>query len=269
MPPQQSLNTHQIPIPDVADSPAHLEMLEAWLRSYQPQELFDAKGRLMSALKSLAPTGARRMSANPHANGGVLRIPLRLPDFGPYAVPVTTPGVARAPATQILGQFLRDVMRNNMDYFRVFGPDETASNRLQAIYEASQKTWLAGYRPEDADGGELSPEGRVMEILSEHTLEGWAEGYLLTGHHALFASYEAFFHIIDSMVNQHAKWLEQCKTGVTWRASISSLNLLVTSTVGRQDHNGFTHQDPGFLDVVTNKSAGVTRVFLRNWEWTP
>ncbi|MEP6917235.1 MAG: phosphoketolase family protein [Acidobacteriota bacterium] len=257
-----SWRAHQIPIPDVVENPAHLKMLDAWMRSYRPEELFDAEGRLIPTLKSLAPTGARRMSANPHANGGVLRIPLRLPDFGTYAVPVTTPGVSRAPATQVLGQFLRDVMRNNMDNFRVFGPDETASNRLQAIYEASKKTWLAGYRPEDEDGGELSPEGRVMEILSEHTLEGWAEGYLLTGRHALFASYEAFFHIIDSMVNQHAKWLEKCKTEVTWRASISSLNLLVTSTVWRQDHNGFTHQDPGFLDVVTNKSAGVTRIYL-------
>jgi xylulose-5-phosphate/fructose-6-phosphate phosphoketolase len=257
-----SWRAHQIPIPDVVDNLAHLQMLEAWMRRYQPQELFDAEGRLVPHLKALAPTGARRMSANPHANGGVLRIPLRLPDFGAYAVPVSTPGASRAPATQILGEFLRDVMRDNMGNFRVFGPDETASNRLQAIYEASKKTWLAGYRPEDADGGELAPDGRVMEMLSEHTLEGWAEGYVLTGRHALLASYEAFFHIIDSMVNQHAKWLEKCKTEVKWRASIPSLNLLVTSTVWRQDHNGFTHQDPGFLDVVTNKSAIVTRIYL-------
>jgi xylulose-5-phosphate/fructose-6-phosphate phosphoketolase len=192
----------------------------------------------------------------------VLRIPLRVPDFGAYAVEVISPGVSRAPATQILGQFLRDIMRDNMGNFRVFGPDETASNRLQALYEASKKTWLAGYGPEDADGGELAPDGRVMEILTEHTLEGWAEGYVLTGRHAFFASYEAFFHIIDSMINQHAKWLEKCKTEVAWRASIPSLNLLVTSTVWRQDHNGFTHQDPGFLDVVTNKSAVVTRIYL-------
>jgi xylulose-5-phosphate/fructose-6-phosphate phosphoketolase len=202
------------------------------------------------------------MGANPHANGGVLRVPLRLPEFSAYAVTVGAPGESRAPATQILGEFLRDVMRDNMHNFRVFGPDETASNRLQAIYEVSKKTWLAGYRPEDADGGDLAPDGRVMETLSEHTLEGWAEGYVLTGRHAFLASYEAFFHIIDSMVNQHAKWLEKCKTEVKWRASIPSLNLLVTSTVWRQDHNGFTHQDPGFLDVVTNKSAVVTRIYL-------
>ena len=209
-----SWRAHQIPIPDVVDNPAHLQMLEAWMRGYHPEDLFDAEGRLVPHLKALAPTGARRMSANPHANGGVLRIPLRLPDFGAYAVPVSTPGASRAPATQILGEFLRDVMRDNMGNFRVFGPDETASNRLQAIYETSKKTWLAGYRPEDADGGELAPDGRVMEMLSEHTLEGWAEGYVLTDRHAFLASYPAFFHIIDSMVNQHAKWLEKCKTEV-------------------------------------------------------
>jgi len=257
-----SWRAHQIPIPDVVENVAHLNMLDAWMRRYRPEDLFDAQGRLVQQLKDLAPTGARRMSANPHANGGVLRIPLRLPDFGTYAVPVSTPGTSRAPATQILGEFLRDVMRDNINKFRVFGPDETASNRLQAIYETSKKTWLAGYRPEDADGGELAPDGRVMEMLSEHTIEGWAEGYVLTGRHAVLASYEGFFHIIDSMVNQHAKWLEKCKTEVKWRASIPSLNLLVTSTVWRQDHNGFTHQDPGFLDVVTNKSAVVTRIYL-------
>jgi xylulose-5-phosphate/fructose-6-phosphate phosphoketolase len=257
-----SWRAHQIPIPDIVENPEHLKLLEAWMRGYRPQELFDAQGRLIPELRALAPTGTRRMSASPHANGGLLRIPLRLPDLRTYAVPVTTPAVSRAPATHVLGQFLRDIMRDNMGNFRVFGPDETASNRLQAIYEASKKTWLAGYRPEDADGGELAPDGRVMEMLSEHTLEGWAEGYVLTGRHAFFASYEAFFHIIDSMVNQHAKWLEKCKTEVKWRAPIPSLNLLVTSTVWRQDHNGFTHQDPGFLDVVTNKSAGVTRIYL-------
>ena len=257
-----SWRAHQIPIPDVVDNPAHLQMLDAWMRRYHPEDLFDAEGRLVPPLKALAPIGPRRMSANPHANGGVLRVPLRLPDFGAYAVPVSTPGASRAPATQILGEFLRDVMRDNMNNFRVFGPDETASNRLQAIYETSKKAWLAGYRPEDADGGELAPDGRVMEMLSEHTIEGWAEGYVLTGRHAWLASYEGFFHIIDSMVNQHAKWLEKCKTEVKWRASIPSLNLLVTSTVWRQDHNGFTHQDPGFLDVVTNKSAVVTRIYL-------
>jgi xylulose-5-phosphate/fructose-6-phosphate phosphoketolase len=257
-----SWRAHQMPIPDVPANAAHLKLLEAWMRSYKPEELFDAEGRLVPELKALAPEGPRRMSANPHANGGLLRVPLRLPDFRSYAVPIASPGASYAPATHILGEWLRDVMRGNMNTFRVFGPDETASNRLDAIYEASRKTWLAEYRPEDADGGELAPEGRVMEMLSEHTLEGWAEGYVLTGRHAFFASYEAFFHIIDSMFNQHAKWLEKCKTEVKWRASISSLNLLVTSTVWRQDHNGFTHQDPGFLDVVTNKSARVTRIYL-------
>lgn len=257
-----SWRAHQIPIPDVVDNPAHLRILEAWMRSYRPEDLFDANGRLVPELKALAPTGARRMSANPHANGGLLRIPLRLPPFVAYAVPVEAPGTSRTSATQVLGQYLRDVMRDNMETFRVFGPDETSSNRLQALYEVTGKTWLADYRPEDADGGHLAPDGRVMEILSEHTLEGWAEGYVLTGRHGFFASYEAFVHVIDSMVNQHAKWLEKCKTEVKWRASIPSLNLLVTSTVWRQDHNGFTHQDPGFLDVVTNKSAAVTRIYL-------
>ncbi|MGH9444909.1 MAG: phosphoketolase family protein [Terriglobia bacterium] len=253
---------HQIPIPNVAENPAHLKLLDTWMRSYKPEELFNADGKLIPELKALAPAGNRRMSANPHANGGLLRKPLRLPDFRKYAVPVPAPGASEAEPTYILGQFLRDVMRENMSNFRVFGADETASNRLQAIYEASQKTWLAETKPEDLDGGELSPDGRVMEMLSEHTLEGWAEGYVLTGRHAFFASYEAFFHVIDSMFNQHAKWLEKCKTEVKWRASVPSLNLLVTSTVWRQDHNGFTHQDPGFLDVVTNKSSRVTRIYL-------
>jgi xylulose-5-phosphate/fructose-6-phosphate phosphoketolase len=253
---------HQIPIPDVATNPVHLKILEDWLRGYKPEELFDGEGKLVSELRELAPAGDRRISANPHANGGLLRIPLQLPDFRNYGVPVTSPGASETETTYILGQFLRDVMRANMNNFRVFGPDETASNRLQAIYEVTKKTWLAGYLPEDADGSELSLEGRVMEVLSEHTLEGWAEGYVLTGRHAFFASYEAFFHIVDSMFNQHAKWLEKCKTEVKWRASISSLNLLVTSTVWHQDHNGFTHQGPGFLDVVTNKSATVTRIYL-------
>jgi len=253
---------HQVPIPDVASNPAHLKILEAWMRGYKPEELFDGNGRLIPELRELAPKGNRRMSANPHANGGLLRRPLRLPDFRKYAIPVARPGDSEAEPTYILGQFLRDVMRENMTNFRVFGPDETASNRLQAIYEVTKKTWLAEFKPEDSDGGELSPDGRVMEMLSEHTLEGWAEGYVLTGRHAFFSTYEAFVHIIDSMFNQHAKWLEKCKTDVKWRASLSSLNLLLTSTVWRQDHNGFTHQDPGFLDVVTNKSSLVTRIYL-------
>jgi len=257
-----SWRAHQIPIPDVAGNPEHLKLLEAWMRSYKPEELFDANGKLVAELKELAPVGDRRVSANPHANGGLLRKPLRLPDFRDHAVRVEKPGTSEAEATYILGPFLRDVMHENMGNFRVFGPDETASNRLQAIYETTKKTWLAEFKPEDLDGGELSRDGRVMEMLSEHTLEGWAEGYVLTGRHAFFASYEAFFHIIDSMFNQHAKWLEKCKTEVKWRVSIPSLNLLVTSTVWRQDHNGFTHQDPGFLDVVTNKSSRVTRIYL-------
>jgi xylulose-5-phosphate/fructose-6-phosphate phosphoketolase len=253
---------HQIPIPDVAGNPAHLKMLESWMRRYKPEELFDSDGALVPELKELAPTGSRRMSANPHANGGLLRKPLRLPDFREYAVTVDSPGIREAQPTYLLGQFLRDVMRKNMTNFRVFGPDETASNRLQALYETTKKTWMAELRPEDSDGGELSQDGRVMEMLSEHTLEGWAEGYVLTGRHAFFSTYEAFVHVIDSMFNQHAKWLEKSQTEVEWRARVSSLNLLITSTVWRQDHNGFTHQDPGFLDVVTNKSMLVTRIYL-------
>jgi xylulose-5-phosphate/fructose-6-phosphate phosphoketolase len=257
-----SWRAHQIPIPDVAENPEHLKILEDWMRRYKPEELFDGNGKLVPELKELAPAGDRRMSANPHANGGLLRKPLLLPDFRKYATPITEPGTSPALPTYILGEYLRDVMRDNMENFRIFGPDETASNRLEAIYAATKKTWLAELLPEDSDGGDLSRDGRVMEMLSEHTLEGWAEGYILTGRHMFFASYEAFFHIIDSMFNQHAKWLEKCKTEVKWRASIPSLNLLVSSTVWRQDHNGFTHQDPGFLDVVTNKSAAVTRIYL-------
>jgi xylulose-5-phosphate/fructose-6-phosphate phosphoketolase len=257
-----SWRAHQVPIMDVTSNPTHLKLLESWMRSYRPDELFDEKGRLIAELKELAPTGPRRISANPDANGGLLRKPLRMPDFRKYAVEVARPGQSEEQNTYILGEFLRDVMSDNMSNFRVFGPDETASNRLQVIYEASKKTWLAELRPEDQDGGELSPDGRVMEMLSEHTLEGWMEGYLLTGRHAILNTYEAFAHVIDSMVNQHAKWLEKCKTEVPWRASISSLNILISSTVWRQDHNGFTHQDPGFIDVITNKSATVSRIYL-------
>jgi xylulose-5-phosphate/fructose-6-phosphate phosphoketolase len=253
---------HQVPILEVDTHPERLKQLEDWMRGYQPEELFDGGGRLAEELREVAPRGARRMSANPHANGGQLRTPLRLPDFRSYAMKLKRPGATEASATSVLGEYLRDVMRLNPQNFRVFGPDETASNRLQAIYEASKKTWLAAILPEDQDGSELAPDGRVMEMLSEHTLEGWLEGYLLTGRHGFFSSYEAFIHIIDSMFNQHAKWLEKSKTEVTWRAPIASLNLLITSVVWRQDHNGFTHQDPGFLDVVTNKSAEVTRIYL-------
>jgi xylulose-5-phosphate/fructose-6-phosphate phosphoketolase len=253
---------HQVPIADVPANPAHLKILQQWMESYRPHELFDRSGRLIPQLRELAPRGHRRISANPHANGGLLRRPLRLPDFRSYAVAVNRPGTSEEQNTFILGGFLRDIMRDNRDNFRVFGPDETASNRLTLIYQASKKTWLEQTLPEDADGSELAPDGRVMEMLSEHTLEGWMEGYLLTGRHALFNTYEAFAHIIDSMVNQHAKWLEKCTAEVTWRAPISSLNILISSTVWRQDHNGFTHQDPGFIDVVTNKSPAVTRIYL-------
>jgi xylulose-5-phosphate/fructose-6-phosphate phosphoketolase len=251
---------HQVPL-QVRESPGHLDLLERWLRSYRPQELFDESGRLIPELKALAPEGDRRLSANPVTNGGLVRKPLRLPDFRDYAVRVGEPGQDRAENTGVLACFLRDVMRRNTDSFRLFSPDEMASNRLSAVYEASKKVWLEDRRPEDADGGELAPDGRVMEMLSEHTLEGWLEGYLLSGRHGLFASYEAFVHVIDSMFNQHAKWLEKC-SALPWRAPVSSLNILVTSLVWRQDHNGFTHQDPGFLDVVTNKSPSVTRIYL-------
>jgi len=257
-----SWRAHQVPIADVVANPAHLKLLEGWMLSYGPHNLFNAKGELIPELKALAPVGNRRISANPHANGGLLREPLRLPDFRHYAAAVDRPGQSDGQNTYILGQFLRDVMRENMNNFRVFGPDETASNRLNAIYEATPKTWLAELRPEDADGGDLAPDGRVMEMLSEHTLEGWMEGYLLTGRHVFFNTYEAFAHIIDSMVGQHAKWLEKAHSEVSWRAPISSLNILISSTVWRQDHNGFTHQDPGFIDVVTNKSPKVTRIYL-------
>ena len=252
---------HQVPLAGVLENPAHLTQLEAWLRSYRPEELFDAKGRLISELRALAPKGTRRMSANPRANGGLVRKALRMPDFRAYAIKVDKPGQASAENTRPLGRFLRDIMRQNMTNFRVFGPDETASNKLDAVYEASKKLWLADYLPEDADGGELSPDGRVLEMLSEHTLEGWYEGYLLSGRHGFFSTYEAFAHVIDSMFNQHAKWLAISRE-LSWRAPVSSLNLLITSTVWRQDHNGFTHQDPGFIDLVLNKSPDVCRVYL-------
>lgn len=254
--------SHQVPMADVTTNPTHLKLLEDWMRSYKPEELFDANGRLIPELKDLAPKGTKRMSASPHANGGVLRKDLRLPDFRDYGVPVEYPGKSEVENTNPLGKFLRDVMRNNLQNFRVFGPDETASNRLNAIYEVSKKTWVGDFLPEDSDGSELATDGRVMEMLSEHTLEGWLEGYLLTGRHGFFHTYEAFAHVIDSMFNQHAKWLDICRNEVSWRAPISSLNLLLSSTVWRQDHNGFSHQDPGFLDVVTNKSASVTRIYL-------
>jgi xylulose-5-phosphate/fructose-6-phosphate phosphoketolase len=253
--------SHQVPLTEIKTNPEHLRLLEAWMRSYKPEELFDGQGKLIPELQELAPTGLRRMSANLHANGGLLRQALRLPDFREYGVNVTAPGQLEVSNTQPLGVFLRDIMRGNLDNFRVFSPDENSSNKLAAIYEASKKLWLAESLPEDQDGGNLATNGRVMEMLSEHTLEGWLEGYLLSGRHGFFSSYEAFIHIIDSMVNQHCKWLETCNR-IPWRASISSLNLLITSTVWRQEHNGFTHQDPGFLDILANKSPEVTRIYL-------
>ena len=257
-----SWRSHQVPFSDVRENPESLKLLETWLKGYKPEELFDAGGRLIPELRELAPEGARRMSASPHANGGLLRKDLKLPDFRDYAVQVPQGGTIRHDNTRPLGAFLRDIMRNNMTNFRVFGPDETASNRLQALYEVTKKTWMAEMLPEDADGGELARDGRVMEMLSEHTLLGWLEGYLLSGRHGFFHTYEAFAHVIDSMFNQHAKWLDISKNHVPWRASVASQNILLSSTVWRQDHNGFSHQDPGFIDLVTNKAPSVTRIYL-------
>ncbi len=253
--------SHQVPLADVRNNPEHLRLLENWMRGLKPEELFYSTGRLAPELKQLRPAGTRRMSANPHANGGILKRALRLPDFRQYAVEVTDPGKLETENMRPLGAFLRDVMKRNMENFRIFGPDETTSNKLDAIYAVSKKFWIEEYFPEDADGTELAPDGRVMEMLSEHTMEGMLEGYLLTGRHGLLSTYEAFVHVIDSMFNQFAKWLSICNQ-LSWRQDIASLNLLITSTVWRQDHNGFTHQDPGFLDVVVNKSAAVTRVYL-------
>jgi len=256
-----SWRAHQVPMTDVVNNPEHLKVLEKWLRSYKPEELFDDSGRIIPKLKALAPKGTRRMSANPVANGGLLRHGLRIPDFREYRAEVSKPANSFVENTVPLGRLLRDVIRENPTNFRLFGPDETASNKLTAVYEATKKVWMADYLPEDKDGAELSLDGRVMEMLSEHTLEGWLEAYLLTGRHGLLSTYEAFVHVIDSMFNQHAKWLEISKR-LPWRAPVSSLNLLITSTVWRQDHNGFTHQDPGFLDVVANKSPEITRIYL-------
>ena len=253
---------HQVPMGGMHSNPQHVQMLEEWMKGYKPEELFDENGKVIDELKELAPKGHRRMSANPIANGGLVRKELRMPDFRNYAVEIPKPGTVERENTRVLGDFLRDVMRENMTNFRVFGPDETASNRLQSIYEVTKKTWMADYLPEDEDGSMLSPDGRVMEMLSEHTLEGWLEAYLLTGRHGFFHTYEAFVHVIDSMFNQHAKWLDICRHDVPWRVPISSLNIMLSSLVWRQDHNGFSHQDPGFIDVVTNKSADVTRIYL-------
>ena len=253
-----TFRAHQVPITDFNSKPDHVGLLEAWLRGYWPEELFDKSGRLMPELAALAPSGERRMSANPHANGGVLLRDLNLPDFRAYAVSVAKPGTTPSEATRVLGVYLRDVIRNNPDNFRIMGPDETASNRLQPVFEATDRTWDAALEPGD---DHLASEGRVMEVLSEHLCEGWLEGYLLTGRHGLFNCYEAFIHIIDSMFNQHAKWLKVTRE-IQWRRPIASLNYLLTSHVWRQDHNGFSHQDPGFIDHVANKKAEVIRVYL-------
>jgi xylulose-5-phosphate/fructose-6-phosphate phosphoketolase len=256
-----SWRSHQVPLSELAEKPAHLRILERWLQSYKAEELFDENGRLRPEIAALAPEGRRRMSANPHANGGVLMRELRLPDYRGYAVHVPKPATVTAEATRAAGAFLRDVMRLNEDQhnFRVFGPDETASNRLGALFEVTPRTWMAERLPDD---DHLAPEGRVMEILSEHTCQGWLEGYLLTGRHGFFSCYEAFIHIIDSMFNQHAKWLKVTREHIPWRAPIASLTYLLTSHVWRQDHNGFSHQDPGFIDHVVNKKADVIRVYL-------
>ncbi|MCL5278816.1 MAG: phosphoketolase family protein [Planctomycetes bacterium] len=252
--------SHQVPLADFAKKPEHVQLLEEWMKSYRPEELFDENGALIPELRDLPPKGDRRMGANPHANGGLLLKELRMPDFRGYGVDVPQPGTVHAEPTRVLGYFLRDVMKMNLERrnFRVFGPDETASNRLDAIYEVSDKMWEAGIEPVDEH---LSENGRVMEILSEHTCQGWLEGYLLTGRHGLFSCYEAFVHIVDSMFNQHAKWLKVSKE-VRWRRPIASLNYLLTSHVWRQDHNGFSHQDPGFIDLVVNKKADIVRVYF-------
>ncbi len=253
--------SHQVPLADMATKSDHIKLLEDWMKSYGPEELFDETGQLIPELAKLTPTGNRRMGANAHANGGTLLKNLRLPDFRDYAVAVSKPGHALGEATRVMGQFLRDVMKLNLTQrnFRVFGPDETASNRLGALFEVTDRTWMEQTIPED---DHLAPDGRVMEILSEHTCQGWLEGYLLTGRHGLFSCYEAFIHIIDSMFNQHAKWLKVTSQEIPWRRPIASLNYLLTSHVWRQDHNGFSHQDPGFIDHVVNKKADVIRVYL-------
>jgi xylulose-5-phosphate/fructose-6-phosphate phosphoketolase len=259
-PVENTWRAHQVPVTDFVGNPEHLKILEDWMKSYRPQDLFDANGKLVAELAELAPKGDRRMGANPHANGGLLLKDLLMPDFQKYAVPVSKPGNSVGEATRVLGHFLRDVMKCNADAknFRVFGPDETASNRLEALYEVTDKILMEPLLPTDEH---LSTQGRVLEVLSEHMCQGWLEGYLLTGRHGFFSCYEAFIHIVDSMFNQHAKWLK-VTLGIPWRRPIASLNYLLTSHVWRQDHNGFTHQDPGFIDHVVNKKADVVRVYL-------
>jgi xylulose-5-phosphate/fructose-6-phosphate phosphoketolase len=255
-----TFRAHQVPLAEVRTKPDHLRMLEEWMKSYQPRELFDDNGTLRADIAALAPKGLRRMGANPHANGGVLLRDLELPDFRDYAIDVPKPGESEGEATRITGQFLRDVMRLNssMNNFRVMGPDETASNRLGALFEVTNRVSTARILPTD---DHITPDGRVMEVLSEHLCQGWLEGYLLTGRHGFFSCYEAFIHIIDSMFNQHAKWLKATRH-ISWRRPIASLNYLLTSHVWRQDHNGFSHQDPGFIDLVVNKKADEVRIYL-------
>jgi xylulose-5-phosphate/fructose-6-phosphate phosphoketolase len=251
---------HQVPVENVRTDRQHLKILESWMQGYEPEKLFDTNGRLRAELRALAPTGDRRMGANPHANGGLLKRELKLPDFRDYAVEIATPGTTTAESTRIMGAFLRDVIRLNeaTRNFRLMGPDETASNRLNAVFEATDRVWMEGIEPYDVS---LAHEGRVMEVLSEHLCQGWLEGYLLTGRHGLFNCYEAFVHIVDSMFNQHAKWLKESRE-LDWRRPIASLNYLLSSHVWRQDHNGFSHQDPGFIDLVANKKADIVRVYL-------
>jgi len=259
-PVEDTWRAHQVPVTSFISHPDHVKILEEWLKSYGPEELFDGSGKLIPELAELVPSGMRRMGANPHANGGLLLKDLVMPDFREYAVKVTKPGTETAEATRVLGNLLRDVMKRNADSknFRVFGPDETASNRLDALYEVTDKVFMQPMLPTDEH---LSKDGRVMEVLSEHMCQGWLEGYLLTGRHGFFSCYEAFIHIVDSMFNQHAKWLKVTRN-IPWRRPIASLNYLLTSHVWRQDHNGFTHQDPGFIDHVVNKKADIVRVYL-------
>jgi xylulose-5-phosphate/fructose-6-phosphate phosphoketolase len=253
-----TFRAHQVPLAKLAENPEHVRELEAWMRSYRPEELFDEDGRPRPAVVATVPAGERRMGANPHANGGLLLRDLRLPDFRAHAVDVLSPGERSSEATRVLGGWLREVARGNPETFRVFGPDETASNRLGAVIEESDRSWMAERLPTD---DHVTPEGRVMEVLSEHLCQGWLEGYLLTGRHGLFNSYEAFIHIVDSMFNQHAKWLKTTRH-IPWRRPVASLNYLLSSHVWRQDHNGFSHQDPGFIDHVVNKKAEIIRVYL-------
>jgi len=258
VPVEGTWRAHQVPLSEVRTNPEHLSQLESWMKGYRPEELFDEQGALVAELAEMPPRGRRRMSANPHANGGLLLQDLRLPDFRDYAVSVPQPGTTHAEATRVLGGFLRDAIDLNRGGFRLFGPDETASNRLSAVFDTTDRAWDAETRPTDEH---LSPDGRVMEVLSEHQCQGWLEGYLLTGRHGLFNCYEAFIHIVDSMFNQHAKWLKVTNE-IPWRRPIASLNYLLSSHVWRQDHNGFSHQDPGFIDHVVNKKAELVRVYL-------